>query len=348
VYRVFAFRTGHLAAWSYLVSSLFWMARNRHKFQLIHTHSSSSGLVGGLIGFMLRKKVVCKLARGDEVDAKGLRTTLLGRIKLYCLKHTLDRFVAITNGIEEELKDLGIPSRKVVRIPNGINLDGFSKSYDREQIKSEIGWTSETKIVTFVGRLVLDKGVDWLLEVWKEVAQRRREGRLLIVGDGPERSALEAQARALGITETVAIVGRQEDVYRFLAITDIFVLPSRQEGVANALLEAMSQGIPVVVADDRLGGSREVVDDQKDGYVVRLGDTATFAEIVSILLQDPGLRKQIGRKARQKIEEKFSIKSVADRHCKIYDELVGIPGELTYVNPIQTSSEREQSEVSGR
>jgi len=281
---------------------------------------------------MLRKKVVCKLTRGDEVDIKGFRTTLLGRLKLYCLKHGVDRIVAITKGIEEDLKRLGIPSRKLVRIPNGITLGDFTKCYDRERVKAELGWASETKVVTFVGRLILAKGVDWLLQIWTDVAQRQRQARLLLVGDGPERSALEAQTRALGVTDTVAIIGKQEDVYRYLAVTDVFVLPSRQEGIANALLEAMSQGLPVVVADDVLGGNREVVDDQRDGYVVRLGDTVTFTEVLLKLLQDPGLRIEMGRRARQKAEEKFSIESVADRYCEIFDELLSTQARRSVIS----------------
>jgi len=323
IHRVFAFRTGHLASVSYLISSFLWMVRNRHQFQIIHANRSSSGLVAGLIGSVLRKKVLYKLTRGDEVDAKGFRTTWLGGLKVRCLKRTVDRFVAITQEIAEALQQIGIPTEKIVRIANGMSLEDLSQSYDRDHGKSQIGWTAEATVITFVGRLVQAKGVDWLLEVWQHVARQHGHARLLIVGDGVEREALETQAQALGISGTVAFVGRQTDVFKFLAASDAFVLPSRQEGTSNALLEAMSQGLPVVVADDLLGGNRGVVDDQQDGFLIKLGDSEAFAEILGKLLQNVELRKEMGRRARRKIEEKFSIESVADRYCALYYELLG-------------------------
>lgn len=322
IHRVPALRTGHLAAFSFLASCFLWMARNRHDFQLIHANRSSSGLIAGLIGFVLRKKVLYKLTRGDEIDIKGLRSTLWGSLKLRYLRRTVDKFVAITKQIEDDLKHLGIPRGRIVRIPNGITLNRLPNSYDRERVTSEIGWASNTKIVTFVGRLIHAKGVDWLLEVWKEVAQQEKSARLLIIGEGSERSALEAQARALGIADTVAFVGVQQDVWKFLAITDAFTLPSRREGISNALLEAMSQGLPVVVADDSLGGNREMVEHQKEGYVVAFGDTKSYSKTIVKLLQDPQLRQDIGKQARKSIERRFSIERVADQYCETYYELL--------------------------
>jgi glycosyltransferase involved in cell wall biosynthesis len=321
IHRVFALPSGHLAAWSYLAFAFLWMMRNRKRFQIIHANRSSSGLVAGLIGFLLRKPVLYKLTRGDEIDVKGFRTTLLGRLKVRCLKHTVGKFVAITKGIEKDLQSLGIPSTKLARIPNGIDLDHFSQRHETERVKSELGWEPETKVVTYVGRLIPAKGVDWLLEVWQDVVRRERLARLLIIGDGPERSTLEAAANSLGTNNTVAFLGYQKQVPRFLAMTDIFVLPSRMEGVSNALLEAMCQGLPVVVADDKLGGNREVVDDQIDGYVVKIGDSASYADVLVKLLRDAELRRRFGRQGKDKIKQKFSLQSVVDRYCQIYSEL---------------------------
>jgi glycosyltransferase involved in cell wall biosynthesis len=323
IHRVPALKTGHIAALSFLASALLWMAWHRQEFQLIHANRSSSGLIAGIIGFVLRKKVLYKLTRGDEIDIKGFRGGLWGRLKLIVLKSTVTRFVAITREIESDLKRLGIPSNQIVRIPNGIGPPPWSVPYEREKVRAEFGWDADTRLVTFVGRLVHAKGVDWLLEVWQQVTQRESKARLLIVGDGEERRSLEGRSHALGITNSVVFVGEQKDVWRFFSISDVFVLPSRREGISNALLEAMSLGLPVIVTDDTLGGNREVVDNPADGCIVQFGDTKTFVETLLKLVHTSDLRKAMGIRGQRAIEERFSLKSVADRYYKLYRQLLG-------------------------
>jgi glycosyltransferase involved in cell wall biosynthesis len=322
IHRVFACRSGHLASWSYLLSGFLWMIRNRSRFKIIHANRSSSGLVAGLIGFLLRKPVLYKLTRGDEVDVKGLGTGLLGRLKIACLRSTVGKFISLTSQTVEDLVGLGIPPKSISMIPNGISLEDRLAKYDRDQIRAELSWGPEDKVVTFVGRLVHAKGLDWLLEVWKTVNQAEPKARLLIVGDGPERPALMARAEELNLQDTVTFTGRQEDVYKFFAVSDVFVLPSRLEGISNSLLEAMSQGLPVVAADDRLGGNRSVITDKRDGIIIPQGDSDEFARVLLSLLSDQGLRLEMGRQARQKVENAFSIDSVSRRYRQIYHELL--------------------------
>jgi glycosyltransferase involved in cell wall biosynthesis len=322
IHRVFAFRTGHLASWSYLLSGFLWMIKNRSRFQIIHANRSSSGLVAGVIGFLLRKPVLYKLTRGDEVDVKGLGTGLLGRLKIACLRSTVGKFISLTSQTVEDLVGLGIPPKSISMIPNGISLEDRLAQYDRDQIRAELSWGPEVKVVTFVGRLVHAKGLDWLFDVWKTVSGADSQARLLIVGDGPERPALMARVVELNLQDAVTFTGRQEDVYKFFSVSDVFVLPSRLEGISNSLLEAMSQGLPVVAADDRLGGNRSVITDKCDGIIIRQGDTDEFARVLLSLLTDQGLRLEMGRRARQKVENAFSIDSVSRRYRQIYHELL--------------------------
>jgi glycosyltransferase involved in cell wall biosynthesis len=323
IHRVYAFPSGRLAAWSYLCCAFVWMLRNRRRFDILHANRSSSGLVAGLIGFALGKRVLYKLTRGDEVDAKGLGTGLLGRAKIWCLRRTVGKFVSLTDETEQDLLALGVSRARIARIPNGIEVENRTKHYDRAAVLADLAWPPDVRVVTFVGRLVHAKGLDWLLEVWKVVSAQEPRARLLIVGDGAERPALTALAQTLGIGNTVTFLGRQEDVYRFLAVSDVFALPSRMEGMSNALLEAMSQGLPVVVADDQLGGNRSVVTDGKDGIVVPFGDTDAFARTLLALLRDRELRDEMGRRAGQKVEEAYSIEAVARRYMDLYEELMG-------------------------
>jgi glycosyltransferase involved in cell wall biosynthesis len=322
IHRVFALPSGHLAAWSFFGAALSWMIRNRGKFHIIHANRSSSGLVAGLIGFLIRKPVLYKLTRGDEIDVKGLRSPVLGRLKAACLRLTVGKFISLTEETVEDLVGLGVAQEKIARIPNGIDFEDRLKKYDRNQIRAELSLARETKVVIFVGRLAPDKGVDWLLDTWRMVTQADQQAHLLLVGDGPDRAALVARAGSLGIHDRVTFLGRQEDVYRFFAASDLFVLPSRLEGVSNALLEAMSQGLPVVAADDALGGNRSVISHKQDGLLVPMENTDLLAQSLLSLLKDPRWRTEMGKRARQKTEEAFSVRAVTQRYLEVYRELV--------------------------
>lgn len=327
IHRIRAGGRGHLAACIYLVAAFCWMARHRRRFDVIHAMRLSSGLVAGLIGAVLRKPVVCKLTGGEEVHGKRLGHGLLGRLKLACLRRTVDRYVALTAEIERALRDLGLPERRIVRIANGIELgnEGPSPAPPRLLASPALGlpWNGDGHpVAIYVGRLIASKGLDWLLDAWTEVARREPLARLLVVGDGPERPMLEARCTRLGLRDVVHFTGARSDVGRLLAVSDVFVLPSRHEGMSNALLEAMAAGLPVVVSDDGRGGNRAIVEDGRQGYVVPVEDRATLAAALAALLGDPVARRVMGARARRTVEARFAIAAVADRYCALYRDLL--------------------------
>lgn len=330
IHRVTALGRGHLSAVCYLASSFAWMVQNRRSFQIVHANRVSSGLVGGLIGLVLKKPVLCRPTRGEELHELGVGP--FGWLKLQCLRRTVSRFVAITPGIESDLRRLGIPPERIARIDNGIEVEAAGG--DPAPVRSRLGWSREAPVAVFVGRLVPAKGVDWLLDAWAGVAVRNGRARLLVVGDGPERRALEEQAARLGIGDTVAFVGLQEDVFPFLAATDVFVLPSRLEGSSNALLEAMAQGLPVVVGDDVLGGNRSVVDDGTEGYVVPLDDAAGLRDRLLELLAEPARRAAMGERARQRVRRERSLDVAAERYYRLYHSMLAGREEPSAPEPV--------------
>ncbi|MGH7803503.1 MAG: glycosyltransferase family 4 protein [Candidatus Binatia bacterium] len=322
IHRVTTFGRGHLSALSYLVSSFVWMIRHRKRFHVVHANRVSSGVVAGVIGFVLGKRVLCRPARGEELDVLG--RGLFGRLKLECLRRTVDRFVAITRGIEADLEGLGIARDRIVRVDNGVDLEAGDA--DGAATRASLGWNEAATVVTFVGRLVAEKGVDWLLDAWRGVARENAGARLLVVGDGPEAHALRERAERLGISDSVRFVGNRSNVFPYLAASDVFILPSRLEGSSNALLEAMSRALPVVVGDDRLGGNRELVDDGVEGFVVPLDDEEALRARLVELVRKPLVRAVMGKHARQRVERHRSIDVAADRYREIYASLVGISG----------------------
>lgn len=167
--------------------------------------------------------------------------------------------------------------------------------------------------IVFVGRLAAAKGVPVLLDAFRTVRASHPEATLTLVGDGPERPAIEARIAALGLSEAVEITGflSQAEVAGRLARSDVFVLPSFAEGLPVVLMEAMASGLPVVAT--RIAGVAELVEDGISGLLVPPGDADSLAAGLSALLCDPGRRAAMGRHGRGRVEAAFDVRAEAAR-----------------------------------
>jgi glycosyltransferase involved in cell wall biosynthesis len=170
----------------------------------------------------------------------------------------------------------------------------------------------------YAGRFVEKKRVGLLLEIWQQVAAAAPDARLLLVGKGPLEANLKEIAKRLGIESTVCFYGQTDRVAEILPASDIFVLPSVSEGLANALLEAMACGLPVLTTDTI--GTRSVIEPPKEGLLFPEDDLGSLVTGLLTLLQDPALREDMGHNARIKIEKFFSV----DRMAELYIRLGGL------------------------
>lgn len=221
----------------------------------------------------------------------------------------LARFVAVSESAAAAAVAAGFPSERVRRIPNGAPAALWRKeSYDG------------SRRLVCVARCRPVKGLDVLIRAFGRLAAERGELALDLVGGGPERKALEALARGLGLSERVTFHGDVPDPTPFLRQADVFVLPSRAEGFSNALLEAMAAGLPCVAT--AVGGATEVITHGDTGLLVRPEDPAALEDAVGRALDDAGLRERMGRRARRRVEEDYSIASVADRYEALYREVI--------------------------
>jgi len=166
----------------------------------------------------------------------------------------------------------------------------------------------ENTHLLFVGRLAAVKGLPIILEALARVKQDHPGVQLTLVGDGPDRAALEAKARSLGLSSHVTFVGykSQDEVAEYLQHTDVFVLPSFAEGVPVVLMEALASGVPVITT--RIAGVGELVEDEVSGYTVPPGDLESLTVRLCDLLESPSLRKRMGEAGRKKVEEDFNIR----------------------------------------
>jgi glycosyltransferase involved in cell wall biosynthesis len=181
-------------------------------------------------------------------------------------------------------------------------------------------------------RLSREKGIDVLLRAWAYVRTKDEVARLEIVGYGPLESDLKKLCRSLNVAESVHFKGMVHNPSGYLKEADLFVLPSRSEGMSNALLEAMSYGIPCIATcvgensqlmgtnPEQLSVGRYLV--AENGLLVNPDDVRGLSEAILRLIQDQRLREEIARKGRMQVERHFSIDAVAEKYISLYDQLL--------------------------
>ena len=173
----------------------------------------------------------------------------------------------------------------------------------------------------FVGRLVRQKGLDILFEALATIDPALK-WHLTLVGDGPERAALLEQAQRLGLADRIALRGwvKKEQLAAIYRGGDVFVLPSRDEGFANVLLEAMAAGLPIM--GTYVSGTDDAVVDGATGYIVQPGDMPALATALAKLLSDAGLRERMGRAARARAEAQFDWQMLAEQWVSLLNEAI--------------------------
>jgi len=218
------------------------------------------------------------------------------------------------------VEEVGIPQSKAVVIPNGIDLCDFERLPDKQQVRVELGLSSDQVLVGTVARLDPVKRLDVLLQAMKSL----RDVYAVIVGDGPEQARLRALAKRAGLAGRVYFAGQQEDVLPWLAALDVFVLSSDWEGMPNAVLEAMAAGLPVVAT--AVGGVPEEVVDGVTGLLVPPRDPDALAQAIAHLLRDPDLRRTMGRAGRERVARYFTAERVVQRTQALYEHLLDAKG----------------------
>jgi glycosyltransferase involved in cell wall biosynthesis len=199
---------------------------------------------------------------------------------------------------------------------NGVELSSFTPGEDTWPV--ELPLPAGAPVCTIVAALREPKGHRTAIDAWPRVMAAVPDARLLIVGDGPERRRLQRHAETAGLAGNVAFAGTRQDVPRLLRASTIAALPSHTEALPTVLIEAAACGRAVVAAS--VGGVPEVVSDGHTGLLVPPGDTAAFAEAVTVLLTQPGLRADMEVAARRLAEQRFGVDRWAARLRALYEE----------------------------
>jgi glycosyltransferase involved in cell wall biosynthesis len=240
-------------------------------------------------------------------------------IDRYLAKRT-DMIVVNSRGVEQFYTNQGLPAGKLRLIYNGIGPAPAS-DLSREQLLAELGLPQGARLIGAVGRLWHQKRLKdliWAADMLKVI---RDDVHLLVIGDGPQRRALERYQELCRVEDKVHFLGARDDVPRLMPHLDVLWLASSYEGLPNTIMEAMAAAVPVVATD--IWGNRELVVHGETGFLVPVGDRAGFARYAHIILDNSELAAGLGAAGRQRISTKFTLEAMVEKHAALYRELLG-------------------------
>ena len=230
----------------------------------------------------------------------------------------VDHVITVSQAQRRTYERIGISPQRLTTVPNGIRSRG--PGLGRLAARAALGLDPQQLVVLTVGRLTVQKGQRYLIDAVPALAARFPDLAVVVLGHGHLHEQLRAQAAGLGVADRVHLPGHRTDARMLLDAADVFVLPSRQEGMPLAALEAMDAGLPVVAT--RVIGTTEVVADGATGLLVPPEDSAALAEAVGQLLADPALRERYGQAGRQRYREHFTSRRMAAQTLGVYEQVL--------------------------
>jgi glycosyltransferase involved in cell wall biosynthesis len=306
---------------TFVLGTLLTLWRLRSEYSIIHAHLAYGAAFAAMVASrLLGKKVIVKLGNSGEFgDVQSSRRTWRGRLRLAFLRTWADVIIALDDSIYNEILSVGVDPARIKRIPNGIDAGYFASSQTRLDAKKQLSLTDK-RLMIFIGRLSPQKSLSTLLDALAKSMPDCPGLYLLLAGSGPDREALESQAQRLGIQDNVTFLGNQSDVRPYLNAADIFVLPSKSEGISNALLEAMSAGLACVVTT--VGANFEILDQGRCGILLPPGDVSALSKSLTELGQDPEKCRALGEAAQAFVRSHFDFSVVGSRYENLYSDLV--------------------------
>jgi len=298
--------------------------RRRRDFDILHSHGAyySCAIVGPL-GRVAGLTSLVKASLAND-DLQDLKRPLIGYLHRQMLRR-VDAYVGISQDLVQEFRAGGLSPERIHHLPNGVDTELFQPcSPDQQAVaRDKLGLPSGQPIVLYVGVLDQRKNIEWLAEQWVKHRALGTDGLLLAVGpqsrddpDGILRGRLAALSRAN--PGLFALRDFSHDIGLYYQCANALILPSLKEGLPNVVLEAMASGLPCVAA--RASGSRELIMEGETGFTYAHGDVAEMARALQCCLSASG--EEMGRKARELAEERYSIQAITDRYVALYGQLL--------------------------
>ncbi|MCX7624698.1 MAG: glycosyltransferase family 4 protein [Candidatus Sumerlaeaceae bacterium] len=301
-------------------------------FDIVHVHTPIAALVGRISAWLARVPVKIYTAHGFYFHERMSPLKRTFHVALEKVGAYFGDFIMTVSAEDEKAAiELGIARPgEIETILNGVDVEHFSPDTVSaemcREVREELGLTEDAIVVGFVGRLVREKGILELVRAMAKLSKEDARVRLLVVGDvltsdyDAGKEAFLKEAQELGISERICYAGMVDDTRPYLAVMDVFCLPSYREGMPVSLLEAMAMERPCVATNIR--GCREEIIDGVSGLLVPPGDADALAAVISQLIREPALARKLASAARQRVIEHFDIQKVLAHQVSIYRRLL--------------------------
>jgi glycosyltransferase involved in cell wall biosynthesis len=293
---------------------------------IVHTHTAKAGAVGRMAALLAgdaRPPVIVHTFHGHVLRGyfDPVRTEFFRETERMLARHTT-RLIAVGPEVRDDLVALGVaPPEKFSVIRLGIELDErVGDGSAGAKLRRLFGIPAERFVVGWIGRMTGIKRVPDVLATFKRLIDLGVDGQLVLVGDGPERDALEQRAHELGIARRTLFAGYQTEIAPYFDLFDALLLPSANEGTPVVAIESLAARTPVVAT--RVGGVPDVVYDGTDGFLAEVGDVDALAGHLAELARDPELRARFGAAGRERVLPRYRVSRLIDDMDALYRELL--------------------------
>lgn len=309
-------KNSKLAPLIYLIKVLKYVRENKANIDIVHAHAlSAPGISAAFISKFFKIPSIAKIAGGGGKDGCEIvrmrKSGKIGEMKVDFLKKHLDLFIAISKSIEKDLLDSEIEQNKIVFLPNGIDFNNF---YSNNASPNEI-----FKFV-YIGRLEKIKGIDVLLSAWEALSDDfKQRNQLVIAGEGKERILLKGIQK-----DNIKYIGKQNDILSLLNSSDVFLLPSRYEGISNALLEAMATERIIIASN--VGGNIDLINNNNNGLLFESENVNDLIDKITYVSENRERLTKMKKEARNTLKDNYDLQKNVNRYIEIYSRLAN-PGE---------------------
>lgn len=283
----------------------------RFKADVVNTHSGRDTQLAG----MAARSILGK--RPLVVRTRHLALPITSKFSYSVLP---DHVVTVSKYVERYLVEAGIPGERITTVSTGVDFARYDRSTIAGDLRAELNLSAETPLVGTVAILRAKKGHADILDAVPAVLQRFPDAHFVFAGDGAQTANLKARIEAEGLVGRVHLLGLRRDVTNVLASLDVFVLPTHQEALGTAFIEAGAMGLPTVATN--VDGVPEVVQDGRTGLLVPVRDGKAIAEAICRLLGDPIYRQSMGANAAEFVRRKFSREVMAQGMERLYSQLL--------------------------